>query len=147
MHKRLLCKTICLALLLPSTAKPNETDHPSTPLAEGQAAPFTGILVSPATAASLWEKLEICEKTRLADGQKCDQLMVAEQNRCADTSLAFAERIERYKTDLAQCEIEKTRKWWESPDLMFGSGCAAGGIVGAVAAIGLVWLGAQVRIE
>lgn len=149
MHKRLLCKTICLSLLLPSTARPNPSDDvpPSVALQAGESAPFTGILIPPATASGLWENLEVCEKGRVADALKCEQTLIAEKNRCAETSLAFAERIDRYKTDLAQCEIEKVRKWWESPELLLGSGCAAGAVVGAVAAIGLVWLGAQVRIE
>lgn len=147
---------ICLLSLLPSIAKASETpesenapvakkDVPaSTPLYEGSPAPFNGILMPPETAANLWKKLEVCEKTAEADAQKSKALIEAEKTRCAKTIAALEERQQELKTDLAKAYDLAKRKWYESPYLWSGTGCVAGGVVTAATLIGLIWLTGQV---
>lgn len=140
--KQTALATILLLSPTPSRAKPE--DDP-TPLATGDSAPFTGILLPTSDAVALWQKIEVLEGKLKLEEQRCTELRAVDEEKC-DKQVSVMrqtrdEQVALLKAQLAQCEVEKQRQWYEDPLLLMGTGAVAGAVLG----IGVIWLGAQFR--
>lgn len=144
---KLLSKQTALATILllsptPSRAKPE--DDP-IPLQSGDSAPFAGILLPTSDAVALWQKIEVLEGKLKLEEQRCTELRAVDEEKCNKQLFAMKqtrdEQVAVMKAQLAQCEVEKERHWYEDPLLLMGTGAVAGAAIG----IGVIWLGAQFR--
>lgn len=123
-----------------SRASPTTEEPPVVSLEEGQAAPFDGLLLTPARAAKIHEKIEFCEKEKKLAQEHFENSRLI-------TEAANKQKVEELTKALNEAEKAAQRSWYEDPSLWLTTGSVLGVVVGAASTVGLVWLAAQVRIE
>lgn len=124
----------------PTTDEKASTEPPVVSLAQGQEAPFDGLLLTPNRASKIHAKVELCEKEKKLAKEHFERSSQIQ-------NAVHYEQTKQLEEALKKAEKAAQRSWYEDPGLFFAAGSVLGVVVGAATSIGLVWLAAQVRIE
>lgn len=130
----------------PAPSEPSATELADVvPLARGQAAPFTGLLVPADVAKNLGARIEHCEFVLASERKEHTALLNVEKVSCEQrrkaAELTYEAQLSLLESSLKAAQEEAKREWYESPTLLIGIG-----VVGGIAATaGAVYLAGQLR--
>jgi hypothetical protein len=129
----------------PATA---EEDLRAVPLEAGEAAPFTGQLLTPDLAAKLGSKAELCSEKAKLEQEHRQRICMAKVTHIEDINVIRSQAL-LDKNKILTDALEASQRgqeipFWDEPGFVWPVALTIGAAVGVGLAFGSAWLMAQV---